>query len=392
MSLTHSFKLPLLVPLFLALPHRIAADEPDSIIVPVGIQNIRADTSVDLYTLYNGAFSDFEDVAGETICWDVVTSSGVPIPDAFTTWHASVELMAGPPEANGTSVTDFIGLPFSCLIVLTAFSLVAGLHINDTSCAQYWFPANLELGIYHIRVNSTTNTTRSSGNVIKELTARSAAINVTTSIPPGCGAGKTPDPFTPVPSNLSSSYTSLIMRYPNAGTNVLIDPNNTNPVLNILLNVEWAYRDARNAFGVGISNLTIQVLDNNNGSNVGPLQTPTSQDANSVTPLHPLKQGDIPLQAGGSYKLRIQYQNSIPDGSVSPGGLVTFVSPEFNMVLEDTNCTAPDASGSNSTSPTGGPGSPPPNKASAATGLKAPLFGQLLAVGLAIVVGFVYLV
>ena len=234
----------------------------------------------------------------------------------------------------------------------------------DNICASYWVPTSLPLGEYHLRVNSTVNTTIQSNTTIQQLTARGASFNLTTSAPLGCGQNKGVGTFTTIPSPSASSFTSLFLEQPWAGQNVVFDPSAGSVYEQ--LTIGWSYKDGKNALGNGISNIVAQVLDTS-GNAVGSSQsfkTPESSDGGGQ-----IDMSQIGLQQNGTYKLRIQYTNVFTDGTVGAGGQVTLTSNTFNLVNLITNCTAlavaansssgssGSQGGGNGSSGSGGPGS-----------------------------------
>ncbi|KIJ28736.1 hypothetical protein M422DRAFT_54486 [Sphaerobolus stellatus SS14] len=203
--------------------------------------------TVDLATLY--AQNDFENAVGKYFCWNVVKSDGTPWELAFTA-YSNLKIMNGTAEAAGNQVVD-----------------IACVAVTGTTCCTFFYPTNLQLEQYHVRINFPANATLSSGAFdIQEVSARGGGVNVTASAPIGCGPGRPPTPFTPISSLSSSAYISVYMQAPMLGANVLLD-NLTS--LAPIVDVQWNYRDARNSTSAGISNFIIQVMDSTNGSNVG---------------------------------------------------------------------------------------------------------------------------
>jgi len=210
------------------------------------------------------------------------------------------------------------------------FKAVADGFDVAVECIEYHWPPNLPPGQYHLRIN---NSVLFEGGV-QNLSVRALDFNVTASSPIGCGLGRTPGSFIATPSPSSSSFTSVSIFEPYAGENFFLDDGDNSP--QSFIQVQSVYRDRRNDFGRGISNLIIQVLDNSNGSVIA-----TQHVSGPILDLIHLE--NIPLAKGGTYKLRVQYVNDVPDGLVLPGGLVTLTSGELNVLPSHTNCTDPNS-------------------------------------------------
>lgn len=306
---------------------------PDFVVAQLSIRNISTSTLVDLYKLYNGGDGV---TAGTSVrfTWDIYEGNG-PVSEVSTALDSSIEIISGPAEAAGSNVVD-----------------LAVIH-DVYRIADYYYPANLPLGLYHARINSTLNTTRSIGQSdIQLVTARSATININTSSPIGCGS-KVPAPFTNITSPSSSTFTSMYIEKPSAGYNV----GKTTLLSSADMAVNLEYRDQRNFLGKGISDVTAQILDSTTSQPVGPPQTPV----NPSTRLS-VKFSDVPMEVGGSYKIQMKYRNNVQDGTVNPGDVVTFTTEPFNVVtLEDwrSNCGKISSSGSGPSGSGSGSGNSP---------------------------------
>ncbi|KAF8154882.1 hypothetical protein B0H34DRAFT_799617 [Crassisporium funariophilum] len=308
-----------------SLPYLIAAQQ-------LSIQNINTSTLIDLYVLHNGNSTV---TSGKPVrfTWDIYADNA-PYIDAATLEDSSIEIMAGSAEAAGDEVVD-----------------VAVIH-DTYRIAEYFYPANLPLGVYHARINSTLNTTRSIGqSTIQQLSARSPTIHLTTSSPIGCGA-KVPPPFTNVTSPDSAAFTSMYITKPSAGYNVARTPLLASDA--VIINL--AYRDQRNPLGKGISAVTAQILSGTSSTPLGPPQSPADPNAPERIAI---KFADVPMEVGSSYKIEIRYRNEVQDGAVGKGGEVSFVSEVFNVVsAEDgrSNCGRLSSSGSGGTGSGGSAG------------------------------------
>ncbi|GLB40068.1 hypothetical protein LshimejAT787_0705780 [Lyophyllum shimeji] len=299
----------------------------------LSIRNISTSTVIDLYRFYNGGGGVTAGTSGR-FTWDIYDGDA-PFSEISTALDSSVEIISGPAEGGGDDVVDLA-------------------VIHDTyRIADYYYPTNLPLGLYHARITSTLNTTRTIGQSdIQRVTARSATINVTTSSPIGCGS-KVPAPFTKVTSPSSSGFTSMYVEKPSAGYNVGKSTLPGSLDMPILLQ----YRDQRNFLGKGITNVTAQILDSATSKPVGSPQSPT--DPSSVNRIS-VKFSDVPMEIGGSYKIQLKYRNNVQDGIFNPGELVTFTTEAFNVVTLDdwhSNCGALSSSGSDPSGSGSGSGS-----------------------------------
>ncbi|KAG6847605.1 hypothetical protein H0H93_007081 [Arthromyces matolae] len=341
-----------LLPLLLLFP-RLSLGQG---VLPMTIQNISCDDTIDLYKMFNG--DGIVDPQNTLILWDFYNANG-PIVRAFSTFSESVEFLAGPAEQVGNNVVDIVGKLISAPSyidqILKVVRILGTNIIYDTF--TYWTPASLPLGLYHYRINATVNTTISTGGFdIQNVTARSPTVNVTTSKPIGCGKA-IPPPYHNTTSLTSSEYTSLYVYDPSAGFNA--HPDDQNKTF-----VSWAYRDSRNTLpdGTGVSNFTVQVIDATTSNPIGPVQTPAKGD-NWSTGMS-FKVPDVPLAYRGTYKIVVKYINSVQDGLVSPGNVVTHTSEMFNWVtfddFQDDCANVAAATGTGSTSP-GSTGTSKPN-------------------------------
>jgi hypothetical protein len=191
-------------------------------------------------------------------------------------------------------------------------------------------------------INATSTGLFSTGppdpNPVEQLSTLSPTINITETTPPGCGKGKTPDLFSNVDSPTSSAFTSFFLTQPEPGQNIIrvAESDGIYEATIGAVSFAWSYRNGYNHDGGGISNLTAQIIKSSDGSDVGVVFDPT-ENAISV---NGYSFQDHPELTIGSYKLRITYNNEVQDGTVAPGGLVTYTSEEWNVVDGKTDCSS----------------------------------------------------
>lgn len=244
--------------------------------------------------------------------------------------NSTVELMAGTVAAAGDEVVDILAINLS---------LPGGV--------KYLPPTTLPLGDYHFRINSSVNFTTGGPFTTQQLTARGGDLSVNMSQPTGCGTGLEPPfgNFTKVPSPSSSAYHSLYFLSPWGGMNIDVPhpTSETGDNPGVSVQVSFQFRDDNNGVeGSGISNVTVQFLHANNGSDVGQPQ-PIAQ-LNDPAAIGPpgasFDSQTIGMVVGQAYKVQVSYTNAFQDGVVSPGGLVTVTSEEFNVInSQNMNCT-----------------------------------------------------
>ncbi|KAJ7659039.1 lysozyme-like domain-containing protein [Mycena polygramma] len=221
--------------------------------------------------------------------------------------------MAGTVAAAGSVVVD-----------------VPATAIGNTACT-FSLRSSMPSGTYHMRITSMVNTTLAT-STLQTLVARGVQFDWHVPATVGCGPGLQPDPFIPVPSTASPTFTSFMMLSPPSGGNF---------PLSSVISFDWSWRNLFNAGGERISSFSMQVVQKTDGVLVGPAMPIDSNslfyDSGSIVPLK------IGMNINQGYRMRIQYVNRVQDGLTPAGQTVTFMSDEFNIIDPTTakgNCTA----------------------------------------------------
>jgi hypothetical protein len=167
-----------------------------------------------------------------------------------------------------------------------------------------------------MRINVTTNTT-SGPSSVQNLSTRSPTFTLIPTFQ--C---KDPGPYPNISSPDASDFTSLVVGYPHAGLVFNVDDQD---VASHGDQFDFGYRDDRNVFGAGISNLTFEWLKVASDGSLSHIATyPTDGNGNGLH--YSFSDGPYSL---GVMKFRVNYTNQIQDGPVKPGGLVSFLSQEM---------------------------------------------------------------
>lgn len=152
----------------------------------------------------------------------------------------------------------------------------------------------------------------------------------------GSECGSTPanlSPWVNITSPSDPKYTSIFLHTPTAGD--LLSLDNQGKLL--ALNPYWAYRDARNDKGAGINNFTVEVVQNSGNGTYKSFTSLPNPPANDLADPKLLFKPNATFLPGG-YELRINYTNSVQDGAIPPGQLVTYISPTFFFIGNHSTC------------------------------------------------------
>ncbi|KAJ7440895.1 lysozyme-like domain-containing protein [Mycena latifolia] len=272
---------------------------------PFSLQNVRSDARANITT--------FDELVNIGVLWDLVDANGNDVPFTFTTASSTIELMAGTVAGAGNVVVD---------VPVTEIS-----YTSETFSLRSSMPS----GTYHMRITSIVNTTVFT-STIQTLVARGVQFDWHMPATVGCGPGLQPDPFIPITSVSSPTFTSFMMVSPPAGGNFPLSPGIT---------FDWTWRNLANRGGQRISSFSLQVVQKTDGALVGPAIPIDSNslfyDSTSIVPIN------IGMKVNQGYKMRVQYVNAVQDGTTPAGQVVTFLSDEFNTIDPTTakgNCTA----------------------------------------------------
>ncbi|KAJ7218258.1 hypothetical protein B0H12DRAFT_1329348 [Mycena haematopus] len=261
-------------------------------------------------------FTSFDELYSLGFDWDMVDADGYDVNFVWTEVDATVELMSGP---SAQALNSSVMQPLST----SSFDDVTYIDL----------PPNLPNGAYHLRVTSVVNTTITS-TTIQTLTADGADLHWTrpnTGV--GCGPGLQPNPFVPIKDVNDPRFTSFVLVYPYAGQNYpLVNYSNIQP--------GWDWRIRNNWGAEGITSVEVQVLNATSGipvlENAIPVNADTLEGFSSLA-LNPVELG---LQANAQYMLQFKYVNTVQDGPVLPGAIVTYIGDMFNVVPSGVDCDA----------------------------------------------------
>ncbi|KAJ7784760.1 hypothetical protein B0H16DRAFT_1682052 [Mycena metata] len=262
-------------------------------------------------------YTSFDELSGLNFDWDMVDANGNDVSFAWTeVSDATVELMSGPSaQALNSSVME-------------------PLYMAGSDETNINLPANLPNGVYHIHLTSVVNTTVGSQTTIQTLTASGADIHWTRpNSDVGCGPGLQPNAFTPIKDVNDPRFTSFVLTSPYAGQNY--------PLVNYsTIFVEWGWRISANRGADGITSAELQVLNATSGKPV--LESAIALDYVTLEGflscwLNPVHLG---LQENTQYRLQLKYINTVQDGPIPPGMIVTHTGDVFNVVPTGVDCDA----------------------------------------------------